>query len=350
MVENLIIKKFMRKIILMIIISICFVSNIYWDNTNLENINISIDSNIISGDKMYLKLDTGLSIKYLDPVDKMNFTNDFIIKLSEIHLEKARDLELIFQELWNKYSKKVLENKRNNYFTVLEWWNIFDIDTALTQRSLITKWEYISYVENREKIIALSEFFAFLDNQKTLEWYLYPDTYKINPLAFQINNFVILQLNTFEVKVYNTLFIDEITKEPLYINSIIESVVNLASIVEKEERKKSEQKTVAWILKKRLKEYRQLWADITVCYPYRLTSNQCKLVISKYIKIKTDYNTRIILWLPLTPINNPSFTTIDNTLNSQDSEYYYYYLHDKNWQIYYWKDYEEHKVNIKKYL
>jgi cell division protein YceG involved in septum cleavage len=87
---------------------------------------------------------------------------------------------------------------------------------------------------------------------------LYPDTYKINPISFKINNFVILQLNTFEEKVYNTLFIDEITKQQLYSTSIIESVVNLASIVEKEERNKSKQKTVAGILKKRLKEYRQL--------------------------------------------------------------------------------------------
>ena len=348
---NYFIIKSMKKIFLIIIIGFFSITDVFWDynNTEFKNINFEINNKIISWELLYTKLEKSLDITYLDPVNKMNLSNDFIIKLSEIKLEKARDLEWVFQELWNKYSKEVLENKRNNYFTVLEWWNIFDIDTALTQRSLITKWDYISYVENREKIIALSEFFPFLDNQKTLEWYLYPDTYKINPLAFQINNFVILQLNTFEEKVYNTLFIDEITKEPLYINSIIESVVNLASIVEKEERNKSEQKTVAWILKKRLKEYRQLWADITTCYPYRLTSNQCKLVISKYVKIKTDYNTRIILWLPPTPINNPSFTTIDNTLNSQDSQYYYY-LHDTNWQIYYWKDYEEHKENIEKYL
>jgi cell division protein YceG involved in septum cleavage len=87
---------------------------------------------------------------------------------------------------------------------------------------------------------------------------LYPDTYKINPIGFKINNFVILQLNNFEEKVYNKLFIDEVTKKSLYSNSIIESVVNLASIVEKEEKNISEKPIVAGILKKRLKEYRQL--------------------------------------------------------------------------------------------
>jgi cell division protein YceG involved in septum cleavage len=43
-------------------------------------------------------------------------------------------------------------------------------------------------------------------------------------------------------------------------------------------------------------------ADITVCYPYRLTGNECKLVVSKYIKDKNEYNTRTMRGLPKTPI------------------------------------------------
>lgn len=303
----------------------------------------------ISSEQLELRLEKIINKKYLDPRDKMNYIYRFVEKTENFNTPQWKWLHTIFSHLWEKYSQEVLENKRNTQLIILEWWNIFDIDTYLTQRSLIKKWEYISYVENREKIIALSEFFDFLDNQETLEWYLYPDTYKISPLNFKINNFVILQLNTFEQKVYNKLFIDEVTKEPLYSNAIIESVVNLASIVEKEEKNKSEQKTVAGILKKRLKEFRHIWADITVCYHYRLTSKECRFAVSKYIKIKTPYNTRTTLGLPPTPINNPSYTTIDNTLNSLGSDYYYY-LHDSNGKIYYWKNYQEHKNNIEKYL
>lgn len=345
----------MKKLLIFIII---FFSLIDWlnalriapENRHIKDISIKINNKNISWEVLYNKLQIWLNKKYLDPVNKMNFTNKIIIKLSIIKSPVAKDLEVVFQKLWNWYSKEVLENKRNTQVLILEGWNIFDIDTYLTQRSLIKKWEYISYVENKEKIIALWEFFQFLDDQKTLEWYLYPDTYKINPISFKINNFVILQLNSFEEKVYNKLFIDEVTKKPLYSNNIIESVVNLASIVEKEEKNILQKPIVAWILKKRLKEYRQLWADITVCYPYKLTSNQCKLVISKYIKIKTDYNTRIILGLPPTPINNPSFKTIDATLNHTQTDYYYYLHNTKTGKIYYGKNYDEHKNNIKNYL
>lgn len=326
-----------------------FYHSFVFANKALQDITITVKWSSISWEDFYNRITQWLDKKYLDPVDKMNFANNIIIKLDKIDNSLARDLEIVLQEVWNKYSKQVLENKRNTQVVILEWWNIFDIDTYLTQRSLIKKWEYISYVENREKIIALSEFFDFLDEQETLEWYLYPDTYKISPLNFKINNFVILQLNTFEQKIYNKLFIDEVTKEALYSNVIIESVVNLASIVEKEEKNKSEQKTVAGILKKRLKEFRHIWADITVCYHYRLTSKDCRFAVSKYIKIKTPYNTRTTLGLPPTPINNPSYTTVDNTLNSLESEYYYY-LHDSNGKIYYWKNYQEHKNNIEKYL
>lgn len=344
----------MKKIIIFLVLFCLFSLNtfaLYEKNIpELNNIKFIIKGKNISGQILYIGYKDWLDIKYLDPINKMNFTNNIIVKLKWVNSQVARDLESVLQVLWNEYSMEVLENKRNTTVLILEGWNIFDIDTYLTQRSLISKWEYIDYVESREKIIALSEFFPFLDTQVSLEWYLYPDTYKISPTWFKINNFVILQLNNFENKVYNTLFIDEITKKWLYSNSIIESVINLASIVEKEEKNINQKPIVAGILKKRLKEYRQLWADITVCYPYRLTSNECRLVISKYIRIKTPYNTRIILGLPPTPINNPSYKTINATLNDTKTDYYYY-LHDvSTGEIFYGRNYSEHQWNIKKYL
>jgi cell division protein YceG involved in septum cleavage len=62
---------------------------------------------------------------------------------------------------------------------------------------------------------------------------------------FKINEFVIKQLDTFEIKVY-----DKILKN--YNIETINDVVNLASIVEKEEKNPKEKPIVAGILKKRL--------------------------------------------------------------------------------------------------
>lgn len=274
-----------------------------------------------------------------------NFTyKDAIIRIEKYKnkAKKERTIKIFEMIIKDFFIKK-------NVVTILEWWNIFDIDDYLYSRELINKGEYISYVQSKEKIIALSEFFPFLDKQTTLEWYLYPDTYNIISNNFKINQFVILEIETFENKVYNKLFLNE-DKSKKYTNEVIESVINLASIVEKEEKNSLEKPIIAWILKKRVKEYWNIWADVTTCYPYKLTSEECKLVISKYINIKSDYNTRFIIWLPPTPIWNPSFETIKATLNHEKTNYYYY-LHDTStWKAYYAETNSEHNINKELYL
>lgn len=243
-------------------------------------------------------------------------------------------LEQTFESL----QKPILDEQN---VTILEWWNIYDIDAKLVKQWLINSWEYIDYVTNPEKIKALSKYFAFLqnDNLESLEWFLYPETYKINPKEFSINILVIAQLEEFEKRVYKKLF------ENKYNNSTIYDVVNLASIVEKEEKITENKKIVAWILKKRLNSDWMIWADATVCYPHKLTSQECKMVVSKYIKEVNNYNTRTMKWLPKTPICNPSYETIEATLNDEKTPYWYYLHNVKTWKIYYGKTNAEHEYN-----
>ena len=92
-----------------------------------------------------------------------------------------------------------------------------------------------------------------------------------------------------------------------------------------------------------------IWADITVCYPHELTANECKLVVSKYINEKSEYNTRTMKWLPKTPIWNPSFETINATLNSKKTNYWFYLHNTSNWKIYYAETNQEHENN-KQYM
>ncbi len=227
--------------------------------------------------------------------------------------------------------------------TILEWWNIYDIDEYLTNMKLINKQEYIDYVTNLEKIEKLTEFFPFIEWLETLEWYLYPDTYKVLSNNFKINVFVIKQLENFENKVYKEILTE-------YDNETVEDVINLASIVEKEEKVLSAKATVAWILKKRLNAGWMIWADITVCYPYKLTAEECKMVVSKYINDKNEYNTRTMTWLPKTPIWNPSFETINATLNSENTKYWFYLHNSSTWKIYYAISNAEHEENKRLYM
>jgi UPF0755 protein len=263
---------------------------------------------------------------------------DFELKAWKYKIEKNSTIK----DIINSLDKPAIADEIS--LTFLEWWNIYDIDEFLEKKWLIKAGEYINYVTNKEKILKLSKFYNFIYPElNTLEWYLYPDTYKIDKNNFWINKLVIKQLDNFENKVYKKIL-------SKYSSEKIQEILKLASIVEKEERSAKNKPIVAWILKKRLNNSWPIWADITVCYPHKLTSEECKMVVSKYIKEKNDYNTRTMIWLPKTPIWNPSYETIFATINDKKTDYWYY-LHDtKTWQIYYAVDNAWHEKNKNLYL
>jgi len=219
--------------------------------------------------------------------------------------------------------------------TILPGWNIFDIDNYLSKLDIIKNWELIYLSENISS--ELYQKYGFLKDVNTLEWFLYPDTYRINPSS-DVNKIIDVMLSEFEDKI-NEAWIK------IDYNDII-----LASIVEREEKSSENKPIVAWILKKRLNEWISIWADATVCYEYRLTQKDCTpAFIWENIYQKSSYNTRNKLWLPPTPISNFSIDTLKATINSEKSPYYYY-LHDSKWEIHYGKTLQEHNFNKNKYL
>jgi len=263
---------------------------------------------------------------------------NFELKSWEYEILAWSNISQIIQQL----NKPAIIKQIN--ITILEWWNIYDIDYYLSNKWLIKSWKYIKYVTNKEKILALSKYYNFIyPDLNTLEWYLYPDTYSIDENNFWINKLVIKQLNDFEKKVYN-----KILKK--YSSQKIQEILKLASIVEKEEKNSINKPIVAWILKKRLNSNWPIWADITVCYPHKLTSQQCKMVVSKYIREKNKYNTRTMIWLPKTPIWNPSYDSIFATINSKKTPYWYYLHNIKTGQIHYAKTNQQHEQNKRLYL
>ncbi len=227
--------------------------------------------------------------------------------------------------------------------TLLEGWTIYDIDDYLDEKWLTDAWEFISNAES--SFVKLQGDYPFLESALTLEGFLYPDTYNINPNTFTVESLIKQMLDNFLTKVY----------QPLMVNMDGETmveIVNLASIVERETRNDSinEIEIVAGILKKRYEENWLIWADATVCYPYKITYKECtpNFVVNK-INDKNEYNTRTKIGLPKTPISNPSFASINSTLYPIESDNYFY-LHADDGQIYYAVDNAGHERNKRNYL
>jgi len=209
----------------------------------------------------------------------------------------------------------------------LEGWNIYDIDQYLSWTGLIDIWDFSNYA-------------------KKFEWFLYPDTYAINPNNFYIQWLVEKMRSNFNNKTRNII-------PHSYTEQQIHELLTLASIVQKEANKAdnpAEIAIIAGILKKRLDEWWMIGADATVCYAHQISTRDCTpQKVLEYLYDENSYNTRVIAWLPAGPIGNPEDVIIRATLNSTSSSYYYY-LHDNSGQIHYGKTNAEHIRNKQLYL
>lgn len=240
---------------------------------------------------------------------------------------------------------------QTNYsrYTVLEWRSIYDIDSDLTKKWFIQAGEYIAFVTDPSivsKYMSRYDFIAKAGNINSLEGFLYPDTYNVDIEKNYIDQLVYLQLQAFKEKVRSNIS-SQISTFPYGFYQLL----SLASIVEKEEKSSSNKSTVAWIFVNRLKIWMKLDADISLCYWLYMSYDACtpSVIASKVSDKNNPFNTRQNPGIPSQPISNPSFGTINSTLNYVDTDYIFY-LHDSGWNIHYGKTLDQHNQNKRNYL
>lgn len=162
--------------------------------------------------------------------------------------------------------------------------------------------------------------------------------------------------------------------EPYYQESLKQNIkwdtlLKIASIVQREAAGKDDMPVIAGVLWNRLLSNppMKLEIDATVQYArdniihYDNTNNN-KLTLdyssegswwtpikAEDIKIESPYNTYLNKGLPPHPICNPGIEAISAVLNPAKTECLYY-LHDADRQIHCAKTYEEHQANIEQYL
>lgn len=233
---------------------------------------------------------------------------------------------------------KQLQNSKQEEIRLIvpEWYTISDIDNLLTKKWLINEWDFIDC----SKKCKFPDFNFFYD--WNLEWYLFPDTYFIPIKNFTSESFIKRMLNNFQRKILTKEFQDEYKKQ----KKTLQQIIIMASIVEREENNKKNMPTIAWILWKRLNEWIALWADATTRYYKKSKTWQ---LYKEDFEEKNPYNTRKNLGLPPTAISNPWLDAINATLHPKETEYYYY-LHDKYWEVFYSKTNDEHNFKKFKYI
>lgn len=210
----------------------------------------------------------------------------------------------------------------------------------------INKEDAIKRLSNNDYLKKLIDKYWFLDesilNSKLyypLEGYLFPDTYRFDKNT-SIETIVEKQLDTLGNKL-------EKYKSELENNSV-HDILTMASIVELEANTFDERKNVAGVFYNRIKIGMSLGSDVTTYYAEQVEMGSVTdLYMSQYNALNA-YNTRNTSFkgLPVGPICNPSFSSIEASINPAKNDYLYFYA-NKDGKILYSKTYQGHQENQK---
>jgi UPF0755 protein len=223
-------------------------------------------------------------------------------------------------------------------FTVIEGWRIREVDAALAAKGWALPGEYT-------RLAAQPKLFSapFPLPSTSLEGYLFPETYAVDPDRFTARAFIQRQLDTFS----RTFWKPETNSGKDMGKRTLHQVVTMASMVVREEPTPKQRAMVAGILWKRLDFSWNLGVDATSRYTLAKWNDR-QAFLKKLRDPSEPYNTRKRAGLPPTPIGNPDLSSLNAALRPVKSDFWYY-LHDHDRVIRPSRSVREHEAKRRKY-
>ncbi len=179
-----------------------------------------------------------------------------------------------------------------------------------------------------------------LQDDRTLEGYLFPDTYHVLP-DDKPQEVIRRMLENF-----NNKFSDDLRTEAKVNGRSIDQAVIMASIIEREVTSDNDMALISGILWKRFDEGLGLDADATV--RYAINKSRGILTVDD-LAVDSAYNTRKYRGLPPGPISNPGLRALMAAVRPEASAYYYY-LSAPSGETIFSKTNEEHNQNKIRFL
>ncbi|HZK12343.1 MAG TPA: endolytic transglycosylase MltG [Atribacterota bacterium] len=207
--------------------------------------------------------------------------------------------------------------------TIPEGYTCIQIAELLDKKEIVKKEDFLKLVK---------------DSEKTLEGYLFPDTYEV-PKRYGAEKMVKVMLSNFDQIALENKFTEKAEKIGFSLNEII----ILASIVEKEAKFNDEKNRVSSVFYNRLKIGMKLQSCATIQY---ILGEPKEKLDEKDLKIDSPYNTYLYKGLPPGPICNPGLDSIIATLEPAEEDYLFFVLGENGRHIFS-KTYEEHLINKK---
>lgn len=281
--------------------------------------------------------------------------SEFFYKLY-VKLMKKDGLQIGVYQLSNNMDvEKIVEvltgaaKSKTEKIVIHEGDNVRDIIKSITAITKLTESDFIDTLSNQEYLDELIKKYWFLTddikNEKiyySLEGYLYPNTYEIDP-KFSVKQILEIFLKETNLKL-------EKYKTKMENNEYsIHEIMTMASIIELEGANSLDRAGIAGVFYNRLNAGWSLGSDVTTYYGLKLDMSERDLY-QKELDEYNAYNTRSAKMagkLPVGPICNPSIDSIQAATTPEKSNNFYF-VADKNKKTYFSKKYSEHVAQVNK--
>ena len=178
-----------------------------------------------------------------------------------------------------------------------------------------------------------------------LEGYLFPATYEYGKetTVEELIDQMLAAMNTNLSQYYSTLESKNLT---------VNDVLTLASLVEKEGSTDQDRKDIASVFYNRLNQDMPLQSNIALLYAQGKLGQKTTLKEDAEIDTNLDspYNVYKKQGLMPGPVDSPSLSAIEATINPSKTEYLYFVANVETGAVYFANTYEEHAKNVEEYV
>ncbi len=262
------------------------------------------------------------------------------IKASTYYLSKNMNLDKIVSLLEKGASNTDISITFKEGKTIKDYAKVASESTNISEEEFLAKMKDTTYLTS----LINSYWFltdAILDSNiyYGLEGYLAPDTYNFKDKDVTVEEVIKTLLDQEEKNL--SPYKDTLSKMNIH------EVLTLASMAELEGVKDTDRKLIVGVFQNRLSKGMNLGSDVTTYYAFNQAMD--KDLTSEMFNTYNPYNTRSSAMagkLPVGPICNPSKESILASINPTNSDYYYF-VADKNGNVYYTKTSSEHSAKVK---
>ena len=334
-------------IVIVIISGICVFS---WYNKNLEpvsevseNIRVEVEtgSTVTSISKMLVEEGVINNATVMQIYCKLNDIS--VLQAGKYDLNPSEDMMTVIAHIVNG---EIASDEIK--ITFIEGKTIKDFAKVIAKNTKNTEEDVYALLEDEEYIDHLIEKYWFITNEikqediyYALEGYLLPDTYIFENDEVGVKTIFSVMLN------FMDKYLAPYKEEKLQFT--IHQTLTLASMAEKEANSMEDRKEVVGVFLNRISKGMSLGSDVTTYYAAGVSMGERDLY-QRELDMENPYNTRgpnMEGKIPIGPICNPSKSAIEATLNYTKTDALYF-VADKNGDVYFTKNNEEHVKMIKK--